>query len=142
MPFTVVITPVDAILTTPPPVANEVAPVESKVDTDVSPVTSSVPASETESFKLSVFPDLDKFVPAVIDPAPLNCVNVKSCVPTVSEPELVVQTNPASKFTVPCSTNVKSLAALSPVVISELLVNTNATASLSSSGSAPARVTL
>ena len=45
VPFTVVITPVDAILTTPPPVANEVAPVESKVDTDVSPVTSSVPAT-------------------------------------------------------------------------------------------------
>ena len=43
VPFTVVIKPADAILTTPPPVANDVAPVESKVDTLVSPVTSNVP---------------------------------------------------------------------------------------------------
>ena len=83
-------------------------------------------------------------MPAVIDPAPLNCVNVKLLVPTTADPELLVQTNPVSAFTVPCSTNVKSLAALSPVVISELLVNINATASLSASASAaaPAVVTL
>ena len=49
VPFTVVITPVLAILTTPPPVANEVAPEESKVDTDVSPVTSNVPVTVRSS---------------------------------------------------------------------------------------------
>ena len=46
VPLTVVITPVEAILTTPLPVAREVAPVESNVDTEVSPVTSNVVARE------------------------------------------------------------------------------------------------
>ena len=40
VPLTVVINPDVAILTTPPPVASEVAPVESNVETEVSPVTS------------------------------------------------------------------------------------------------------
>ena len=35
--------PEDATLTAPPPVANEVAPLESNVETEVSPVTSNVP---------------------------------------------------------------------------------------------------
>ena len=43
VPFTVVIAPEDATLTAPPPVANEVAPLESNVETEVSPVTSNVP---------------------------------------------------------------------------------------------------
>ena len=42
VPFTVVITPDFEIFTIPPSVANEVAPLLSKVDTDVSPITSSV----------------------------------------------------------------------------------------------------
>ena len=40
VPFTVVITPDFEILTSPPPVAREVAPEEFNVDTKVSPVTS------------------------------------------------------------------------------------------------------
>ena len=48
VPKTVVITPAFEILTTPPPVASEVAPVESNVTTDVSPVTSNVPSSLVE----------------------------------------------------------------------------------------------
>ena len=43
VPLTVVMTPLVAIFTTPPPVAREVAPLESNVDTLVSPVTSRVP---------------------------------------------------------------------------------------------------
>ena len=45
MPFTVVMAPLEAISTAPPSVANDVAPVESKVETLVSPVTSRVPAT-------------------------------------------------------------------------------------------------
>ena len=48
-PFTVVFAPADAILTAPLPVANEVAPVESNVVTEVSPVTSNAPDIDTPS---------------------------------------------------------------------------------------------
>ena len=49
VPLTVVITPDEATVTVPPPVANEVSPDESNVLTDASPVTSNVPA-------MAVFP--------------------------------------------------------------------------------------
>ena len=47
VPLTVVITADVAIFTTPPPVASDVAPEESNVETEVSPVTSNVPAVDT-----------------------------------------------------------------------------------------------
>ena len=52
-----VITPVFEIVTTPPPVASEVAPVESKVETDVSPVTSSLPLKLT-SLSTARYPEV------------------------------------------------------------------------------------
>ena len=54
VPFTVVIIPDEAISTTPPPVASEVAPVESNVVTDVSPVTSNVESRVTASSTFNV----------------------------------------------------------------------------------------
>ena len=69
----------------------------------------------------NVFPDFVKPLPAVIWPAPENCVNVKLWVPTVSDPSFEVQTNPLSPFTVPSFINVKSPLAVSPTNISLLL---------------------
>ena len=69
----------------------------------------------------NVFPDFSKPSPAVIWPAPENCVNDKLWVPTVSEPLFEVQTNPLSLFIVPSVTNVKSPLAVSPAAISVLL---------------------
>ena len=48
IPLTVVTCPGEAILTAPPPVASEVTPVESKVSTDVSPVTSRAASRVTD----------------------------------------------------------------------------------------------
>ena len=45
VPSTVVIAPGEATVTDPPPVANEVSPDESNVETDASPVTSNVPVT-------------------------------------------------------------------------------------------------
>ena len=126
------------MLTTPPPVARDVAPLESSVLTDVSPVTSNVPAivvlpvvsatinlfvstvipplaasvpvKETvpKAWSLSilnVFPVLEIPVPALREPAPLNCENAIAVVPTVIEPS-VVNTKPASALVLPDSTKV------------------------------------
>ena len=68
-----------------------------------------------ESSTSIVFPDLVKPEPAVINPAPLNCVYSKLVVPTVIEPS-VDKTHPVSPLIVPSSTNVKA-----PAVTSELL---------------------
>ena len=54
VPFTVVITPDFEILTSPPPVAREVAPEESNVGTEVSPVTSNLLEIITEPVPLGV----------------------------------------------------------------------------------------
>ena len=59
---------------------------------------------------LNVFAVLDKPSPAVIWPAPENCVNVNES-PTVS-PEVTV--NPLSAFVVPSSTNVKAFLTSAP----------------------------
>ena len=58
----------------------------------------------------NVFAVLDKPSPAVIWPAPENCVNVNES-PTVS-PEVTV--NPLSAFVVPSSTNVKAFLTSAP----------------------------
>ena len=64
VPFTVVVCPDVAISTVPPPVAREVVLVESKVETDVSPVTSKVESNVTASstfkvpFTVVVCPDV------------------------------------------------------------------------------------
>lgn len=51
----------------------------------------------------SVFPLLESPVPAVISPAPENCVKVMAVVPTVTD-QVFVQTKPAPALTVPDST--------------------------------------
>ena len=65
VPLTVVNTPVNEIFTTPPPVASEVAPEESNVETDVSPVTSNVLSIVTTP----VFVTVRGVPPALISPA-------------------------------------------------------------------------
>ena len=60
----------------------------------------SIVDSSTETF--IVFSALVRPSPAVICPRAVNCVNARSCWPTVSLPESVVHTNPISALTVPC----------------------------------------
>ena len=54
-----------------------------------------------------VLPVCERPAPAVILPAPVNCVNTNAVVPTVMLPS-VVNANPLSAFTVPCSTKVNA----------------------------------
>ena len=76
----------------------------------VMPEAFTLSASELISIELSstatlrVLPLFVKAEPAVISPAPLNCVNDNEVVPKVIAPS-VVNTNPASAFVVPSSTN-------------------------------------
>ena len=89
VPFTVVIAPLVAISTAPPLVASEVAPVESKVDTDVSPVTSSDPA-------IFVLP-VEYSISNVVEPLLL----VLTCIsPNVSIPILLVASKAALEFNI------------------------------------------
>ena len=102
-----------------------IAPLESVIDplSNVKVLAPLEPANEILGFILIVLPLLVKFVPAEIEPAPLNWVNSKSWVSTTALPLFDVHTKPWSLFVVPSSTKVKSLEALSPVVISSDLVH-------------------
>ena len=64
-----------------------------------------------------VFPSFSIAVPGLISPAPENCVNDKSCVPTVAS-VLLVQTNPILSLVVPCSTKTKLPLASLPTAMS------------------------
>ena len=88
VPFTVVITPEDATLTAPPAVANDVAPEESNVETEVSPVTSNVPPTVVA----------DPPVASVVAPDDVNVVNAPvdaeaapMVVPSIAPPSIFVE---------------------------------------------------
>ena len=72
---------------------------------------STVSIEEPSAFTSNAEPFSNKPLPAVIWPAPLNCVKVKLFVPTTSDPLSDVQTNPLSPFAVPSWTNIKIPAA-------------------------------
>ena len=69
VPLIVVMTPLEAIFTTPPPVAKEVAPDESNVVTEVSPVTSKVPV-------ISVLPPIFAFSAIPTPPSTIKAPDV------------------------------------------------------------------
>ena len=81
----------------------------------------------SSTLTLSVSPDFDKPSPAVIAPAPENCVNSIAVDPIVTG-AFVVQTKPASALTVPSSTNVKApgISLAGEPSISPALVSTKA----------------
>ncbi len=87
VPSTVVITPEEATLTTPPPVAKEVAPDESNVLTDVSPITSNVPPTEVLSENV--------FAPAIVWSFKLEALPVIPVNPEPSPTKEVAVTLPA-----------------------------------------------
>ena len=83
----------------------------------------SIDASST--FIDSVFPVFPRPPPAVILPAPENCVNPKPVVPIVAEPVTLDNTYPPSALTVPSSTKQKTPPVISAdESLSIALVNT------------------
>ena len=88
VPFTVVVAPEDATLTAPLLVANEVAPLESNVETDVSPVTSNVPPAVVAEPPVAsdVAPDDVNVVNAPVDADVAPIV-----VPSIAPPSILVE---------------------------------------------------
>jgi hypothetical protein len=74
------------------------------------------------AFTEMVFPDSDSPVPAMISPAPENCVNARPFVPTVADVDAFETTHPLDALVVPCSMNTNDPAAFDPEATSVDLV--------------------
>ena len=86
----------------------------------LTPIPPLLPISRPPPVSITTFnwlPIFSRAIPAVTCPALENCVNAKSCVPTVASVSLV-QTNPILSLVVPCSTKTKLPLASLPTAIS------------------------
>jgi hypothetical protein len=80
-------------------------------DTEREPSVPTAVICVCEALTLKVFPVFVIPVPAIILPAPENCVNTNASVPTISALVSLVHTQPESLFTVPFSMKINAPAA-------------------------------